>query len=311
VTIRALAPFRPSARFRVLTRLRVPAPLAAGAPWVVAIGGAIAAWFLPSSRSAVVLNLIAVLAALYLGVRAYRISVLQAEQTARTIMLSRQPLLSAVHEPAGWPSGSVKDAWYPAEQPYLIGEDPAEPIATSVALAFTVLVEMTRKGERIDRALVYLRNVGEGPAMITAARLWSGLGLAGSLRGSASVGAGGVEAFSCELRQDPSIEVMADTAARWATDPREAAALRAEWESRKSERLYFLEVSYHDIFGPATGQSVLRSWFDSSGRGQWRALGLLAYPPESPAPAKLPDGLTGSAGIVSPAVAPSSRKSRK
>jgi hypothetical protein len=252
-------------------------PAVAAAPWAVAVGGAVAAWFLPSSRSAIVLNLVAVLAALYLGVRAYRISVLQAEQTARTIVLSRQPLLTAVHEPAGWSSESVKDAWFPAEQPFPVSAGAPEPQAAA-ARAFSVLVEMTRKGERVDRALVYLRNVGEGPAMITTARLWSGLGLVGGLRGSASVGAGGTEAFTCELRQDPAFsETMTGTATRWAADEQEADVLRAEWQSRKPERLYFLEVSYHDIFGTSTNRPVLRSWFDPCGRGQWRVLGTLAY----------------------------------
>ena len=248
------------------------------APWAVAVGGAVAAWFLPSARSAVVLNLVAVLAALYLGVRAYRISAFQAEQTARIIVLSRQPLLTAVHEPTGWSSESVKDAWFPAEEPFLISEGAPEPSSVTTR-AFSVLVEMTRKGERVDRALVYLRNVGEGPAMITTARLWSGQGLVGSLQGGASVGAGGIEAFNCELRHDPAFsETLAETAARWAADQQEADVLRAEWQSRKPEGLYFLEIGYHDIFGTSTDRPVLQSWFDPHGRGQWRALSTLAYP---------------------------------
>ncbi len=258
-------------------RKRLPLAVAA-APWAVAVGGAVVAWLLPSGRSVVVLNLVAVLAALYLGVRAYRISAFQAEQTARIIVLSRQPLLTAVHEPTGWPSESVKDAWFPAEQPFLISEGVPEPSAVTTR-AFSVLVEMTRKGERVDRALVYLRNVGEGPAVIATGRLWSGLGLVGSLRGSASVGAGGIEAFNCELRHDPAFsETIAETATRWAANQQEAGVLRAEWQSRKPERLYFLEIGYHGIFGTSTDRPVLRSWFDPCGRGQWRALSALAYP---------------------------------
>jgi hypothetical protein len=250
---------------------------AAIAPWAVAVGGATAAWFLSSGRSAVVLNLIAVLAALYLGLRAYQISAFQAEQTARVIVLSRQPLLTAVHEPTGWPMESVKDAWFPAEQPFMISEGIPEPPGS--AKAFSVLVEMTRKGERVDRAVVYLRNVGEGPAMIATTLLWSGLGLVGSLQGSASVGAGSMEAFNCELRHDPAFsETVPETAMRWGANQQEADFLRAEWRSRKPERLYFLEISYHDIFGTSANRPVLRSWFDSSGRGQWRTLNALSYP---------------------------------
>jgi hypothetical protein len=248
------------------------------APWGVAIGGATAAWFLSTGRSAVVLNLVAVLAALYLGVRAYGISAFQAEQTARIIVLSRQPLLTAVHEPTGWPLESVKDAWFPAEQPFMISEGMPE-LSSGTAKAFSVLVEMTRKGERVDRALVYLRNVGEGPAMIATARLWSGLGLVGSLQGSASVGAGSIEAFNCELRHDPAFsETIPETASRWGAHQQEADFLRSEWRSRKPERLYFLEISYHDIFGTSENRPVLRSWFDPSGRGEWRTRNALSYP---------------------------------
>lgn len=267
-------------------RKRLPLAVAV-APWAVVAGGAIAAWFLPSSRSAVVLNLVAVLAALYLGVRAYRISALQAEQTTRTITLSRQPLLTPVHEPIGWPRESVKDEWFPAEEPFFIGNADEDPAPAPPTLAFTVLVEIGRGGERIDRALVYLRNVGEGPAMITAARLRSGLGLAGSLAGNTSLGAGGTEAYDCELRGDRAgSETMAETAARWTSDAQQASALLAEWRAADPERLYFLEIEYHDIFGVSTGELTLRSWFDPSGRGRWRVQGALAYP----AP-RLPPGI--------------------
>jgi hypothetical protein len=118
--------------------------------------------------------------------------------------------------------------------------------------------------------------------MIGTARLWSGLGLAGLLSGNSSLGASAVEAYSCELRRDPARnETMAQTAARWAGTSPDAGALLSAWQARDPERLYFLEVPYHDVFGVAAGKLVLRAWFDPEGRGRWRTYGTLAYPSAS------------------------------
>jgi hypothetical protein len=267
---------------------RLPSVLAT-VPWAVAVGGAIAAWFLPASRSAVVLNLVAVLAALYLGLRAYRISALQSAQATQAIILSRQPLLTAVHEPTGWPWESVQDEWFPAEEPFLVGESPQEPAPAQPVRAFSVMVGMNRGGDRTYRALVYIRNTGEGPAMIEAARMWSGLGLAGQVSGNTSLGAGEVEPYNCELRTGADgAETMAQTAARWAATTTETSALLSAWQSRDPERLYFLEIRYHDIFGARAGQLALRAWFDPSGRGQWLSCGALSYPPPILQPGDIP-----------------------
>ena len=101
-----------------MSRLKV------AAPWAIVAAAAAAAWFLPEKRSTAVLNLLAVLTALYIGLRAYRISRLQAERATLATILSRQPLLTVVHEPVGWPPVSVKDHWFPAEKPFLVADQP-------------------------------------------------------------------------------------------------------------------------------------------------------------------------------------------
>lgn len=259
---------------------RLTGRLPEAAPWAVMAAAAVAAWFLPTKRGTALLNLAAIFAALYLGLRAYKISLLQAKQAIKTTVISRQPLLTVIHEPIGWSGESIKDPWFPAEEPFLVVDEPQNPIMQPpAARAFSVLVEMTRTDERVERALVYLRNVGEGPAMIRTAELRSGLGLVGNLLGNTSLGSGCVEAYSCELRHDRvDADTIAEIADQWAGDWDEAYTLAANWRSRDAERLYFLEIHYDDIFGASENPRTLRAWFDSSERGQWRTRSLLAYP---------------------------------
>lgn len=214
-----------------------------------------------AARASAVLSGLAVIAAVLLGRAAYGASTRQLRQSELATYLSHRPLLVPVHETPGMlikqadavgldgrpgPSFPAQDS-FPIEEPQVI------------ARVFRVNARSDRVTE--PRAALFLRNVGQGPAWLTALRLESAGGHVGSLTGRVAIGAGNYEELRVELRAA-------------VTDPpplrdRLRVDLPADLADLPPDRVFLLELSYEDVFEDRR-QYSMRAWFDPRERGAWR-----------------------------------------
>ena len=241
-----------------------------------------------SGRALAPLNWLAVVTAIWLGLAAHetaseqaaearsqtvearvqsREAIAQTEQARRSVQLSYQPLLVPVHDPASLRVRGEKavEPCFPAEEPYQLRE------RGEFERVFRVVEAPDgESGTKQLEAIVFLKNVGPGPAYISQIRLWNGKGAVGALSGAMSVGPRESEAFVGTLSGANPGE-LARTASLWHVDD-----LIDRWNRTDSRRLYFLEVEYDDVFKEQNLRRTL-AWFDPSGRGRWHILGSLAY----------------------------------
>jgi hypothetical protein len=214
----------------------------------------------------VVVNFAAVMAAVILGWGGFRAASQQAEDGRRATVLAYRPLLVPVHESAGPPSENGSRQFFPALEGVMI--EPSD--SATRTFRVTQRLDLDRKtNDQIPQAWLHLRNVGQGPAIIDDVTVWNFSGRRGELAGLGSVGAGSCELFTGDLDGSIPSEQVART--------QRANGLHSRWIKKEPDRVYWLEVTYSDVFGSLPVRR-LQAWFDPEGRGQWRVLSDLADP---------------------------------
>ncbi|MFD6260526.1 hypothetical protein ACFWFK_05265 [Micromonospora chalcea] len=213
---------------------------AAVAAVVVAVAG-------PGQRAAPVVGSFAViastvgaLAAVHLSRQALARTDQQLEESRRSLVLSRYPLLLPVHQAVAFPeSGGMVAHHPPAEDRFVLASAPAP------AYAFLAITK--------DRLVIPVENVGEGPALRISGMLWCSDGRSGPVTGVSALGAGRGGVLAAVLREDgrPAPEKLRAMVAR-ATGPAVA---------------YQLDLHYVDVFANARRTTAL---FDPRGRGAWQ-----------------------------------------
>ncbi|MFI8804155.1 hypothetical protein [Micromonospora chalcea] len=213
---------------------------AAVASVVVAIAG-------PGQRAApivgsfaVIASTVGALAAIHLSRQALARTDRQLEETRRSLVLSRYPLLLPVHQAVAFPdSGGMVAHHPPAEDRFALASAP-EP-----AYAFLAVTK--------DRLVIPVENVGEGPALRVSGTLWCSDGRSGPVSGVSALGAGrsGVLAAALSHDERPAPEQLR---AMLLQDSGPAVA-------------YQLDLHYFDVFTNARRTTAL---FDPRGRGAWQ-----------------------------------------
>lgn len=128
-----------------------------------------------------------------------------------------------------------------------------------------------RVNSRSDReadaiGLVYVRNVGQGAALVREIRLWNADQRSGSRTGAIAIGAGQCEPISVALERATESDGLAEVRRSWSAP----GSVLAEWALLDTSRLFFLEIRYDDVFASPGGYK-LRAWFDYRNRGSWVA----------------------------------------
>lgn len=216
------------------------ATCAAVAAVVVAVAG-------PGQRAApivgsfaVIASTVGALAAIHLSRQALARTDRQLEETRRSLVLSRYPLLLPVHQAVAFPdSGGMVTHHPPAEDRFALASAP-EP-----AYAFLAITK--------NRLVVPVENVGEGPALRVSGTLWCSDGRSGPVTGVSALGAGRSGVLAAVLSHDgrPTPERLRAMVAR---DTGPAIA-------------YQLDLHYVDVFANARRTTAL---FDPRGRGAWQ-----------------------------------------
>lgn len=219
-----------------------------------------------------VLSWLALMAAILLGYLAYGTAIEELQESRRATELANQPILVPIHEPAtAGVTAEGFDTSYPAKESYRISP------GDEVQRAFRV--ERPRAGADADapvqnRAVIYLKNVGQGPGIVSEVALWSAEGRGGVLRGTTVVSPGTIETLVVSLSQ---VEWRDPAAVGTAWEVQEE--LIEAWKSEDNDRLFFLEVRYDDVFH-GTEPHLLRAWFDPTARGQWHTESTLRTVPK-------------------------------
>jgi hypothetical protein len=236
-----------------------------GSGWLVSVGGFVAvavgtallfALTGPPARAGAVAGALAAaastaaaLTAIYLSTRSLARTDQQLESTRRTTVLSRYPLLLPVHQSVVFPSSAGRLATHP-------------PTEDRFELSSTVTGSYAFVADTSDRYVIPIENVGEGPALRIAGRLWRNDGTVGEVAGPSVLGAGRLAIMSATL-----CPADADAPAGF-----HAAIIAVD--GPLGSTFFWLDLSYQDVFGNQVGARAL---FDSRGLGTWRHLGAECY----------------------------------
>jgi hypothetical protein len=214
----------------------------------------------------VMVNFAALMAAVILGWGGFQAAARQAEDSRRATVLAYRPLLVPVHESAGPSDNAGPRQFYPA----------MDGVSTNKVNGGTRTLRVTerlslqgRTTKHVRQAWVYLRNVGQGPAVLDKVTMWNALGHRGELAGSGSIGSGDFELFVGDLEPVMSADDVAFV--------RERHDLESHWSPLEPDRIYWLEVTYSDVFASQPLRR-LQAWFDPTGRGHWRVVSKLSDP---------------------------------
>lgn len=238
---------RTGACLRALRRYGLP--LAGAVAVCAAVAAVVVAVAWPTPRAAPVVgscaaiaSTIGALAAIHLSRQALDRTDRQLEESRRSLVLSRYPLLLPVHQAVAFPdSGGMVAPHPPAEERFALASAPTP------AYAFLALTR--------DRLVIPVENVGAGPALRVSGTLWCSDGRNGALTGVPALAAGHSGVLAAVLRDDGR-PVPADLRALVADDGGPAVA-------------YQLDLDYVDVFAHARRTTAL---FDPRGRGAWHQL---------------------------------------
>ncbi|MFG1673062.1 hypothetical protein [Micromonospora sp. NPDC049282] len=238
---------RTAARLRALRRYGLT--LAGTVAVCAAVAAVVVAVAWPTPRAAPVVgsfaaiaSTVGALAAIHLSRQALARTDRQLEESRRSLVLSRYPLLLPVHQAVAFPdSGGMLAQHPPAEERFALASAPAP------AYAFLAVTK--------DRLVIPVENVGAGPALRVSGRLWCSDGRSGPVTGVPALGAGHSGVLAAVLRGDGR-PVPAELRALVAGDGGPAVA-------------YQLDLDYVDVFGHARRNTAL---FDPRGRGAWHQL---------------------------------------
>ncbi|SCG61062.1 hypothetical protein [Micromonospora humi] len=238
---------RTAARLRTLPRhgLTIAGALAVCA----AVAAVVVAVAWPTPRAAPVVgsfaaiaSTVGALAAIHLSRQALARTDRQLEESRRSLVLSRYPLLLPVHQAVAFPdTGGMVAPHPPAEERYALASAPAP------AYAFLALTK--------DRLVIPVENVGAGPALRVSGTLWCSDGRSGPVTGVPALAAGHSGVLAAVLREDRR-PAPVGLRALVADDGGPAVA-------------YQLDLDYVDVFAHARRTSAL---FDPRGRGAWHHL---------------------------------------
>lgn len=212
----------------------------------------------------------ALMSAIILGSLAFRAAARQISEAQKATVYANQPILVPLHEAAvvtGPTRGQA--ASYPAVEAFPVPEaDPEVRIFRIVqGYATHALTEVAS-----EQALLYLNNVGQGPAIITRLNLRNLAGFSSTWSGTTALGPGGSVRLVITLQRAEGAPEPGLLADKW----RVSGDVLAVWKSTDPRRLYLLEITYDDVF-LETKERQLRAWYDPAGRGRWQVEGQLAY----------------------------------
>ncbi|WP_146073796.1 hypothetical protein [Amycolatopsis sp. CA-126428] len=179
----------------------------------------------------------AALTALHLSREALKRTDRQLAGARREMVLSRYPLLLPLHQSVSFPGSGGAISFHP-------------PTAERFRLLPPELGNYAFVADNDNRFVVPIDNVGEGPALQVAGRLWRSDRAWGELVGPTALAAGRTAILTAQLSETGS-ELPAEFAAAAPDGP----------------ACCWLELDYFDVFGnPVT----TRALFDPHGLGAWR-----------------------------------------
>jgi hypothetical protein len=179
-----------------------------------------------------------------------------AEQTRLAALATAnayRPILLPAHDAVPIGATASAEPHYPAIEPFTV-----PPYATAEGV---FLVDPRQR-----RAVLRLRNVGSGPAILLPSSLTDYSGQAGELQGNPAIAAGEVERYAASV---PSPELEAG-----GFEGPGSPALRLVWADLVSdgqfrERTFLLTLRYHGV-APNAEVEIVEAIFDPRGTGRWR-----------------------------------------
>lgn len=236
------------------TRWRPPtarAPrLGAVVTFILAAAGT-ALWFAltgPAGRAGAVAgalaataSTLAALAAIHLSREALARTDQQLALARRAVVLSRYPLLLPIHQSVTFPdSCGIFDAHPPTKDRFKLDS------AHARSYAFVADTKNT--------FIIPIENVGEGPALRVAGRLWRSDGAVGDLVGPSALGTGRIAIMTARLRDTTDLPPSAF-----------GEAIQVAGDHFAGD-YFWLDLRYIDVFGNPLDSCAL---FDPRGVGTW------------------------------------------
>ncbi len=192
----------------------------------------------------------------------------QTRLAALAVANAYRPIVLPVHDAVPVQIDPVAEPHYPALTPFTV---------TSRVQSDNVFLVDRRHGD----ALVRLRNVGAGPAILLPSFLFDHRGRRAALTGNLAIGPGGEERYTARI--------TADAASAQGFSGPDSAALRPAWteltaDRHARERVFLLVVRYLSL-APEAEPDTVEAIYDPRGTGSWRSalLGKQGWENRTPA----------------------------